>query len=668
MSRRLTPWGLVCIVGLLGLLTPCLFADDLADSKARIAAAGGVNEYDAEAVIVLDATDVTVRENGIGIATKRRIVKILRDAAIRHQAVQTFTYDPHTNRLELQAIRVYRADGTVEQVALDHYVDQAQPSHLLYWGSKQFVVQLPRLEVGDAVETVTELTGFNVAYLADEDEDLNSLGVPLRPPVEGHWHDEVHFWSDLPVIEQRYRVRAPKDKPLQYEVYNGELRNSVTFEGDQIVYSFEKKAIKPFETEPSMEATPNVGCKLLIASLPDWEAKGRWLNSVSEPQLEANDAIRAKVAEIIKGLKTDEQKYTALDHWVADNVRYAGTTRGMAEGYTIHDIKETFRDRLGVCKDKAGMLCGMLRVAGFESYTVMTMARQRVDRIPADQFNHCVTCIREKDGNLILLDPTWMPNSRDNWSTLEPVQHVVYGTPEGEPLRTSPYFAPEQCLAAWKANSEIDRDNRLTGAFEFTGNGAPEGRLRRALDGVPAKYRYRFFDGTVRRLAPNAQALSVSHTDPKDYSGPLTIKFDYAADHYVLGDGEYRFLALPMMQTVLGDRTLYDLFDKTAPDKRKYAIKLLATRLGRIEETLRLPSGWTITEAPEPVSIDGPSAALHFDIETHPGRIHYTCELSIKKWQIPPEDYANFKEVMEKYEQLTGRTITCKLEASSVRR
>lgn len=670
MSRRRALWGVVCLVGILGVLSPALYADGLEDSKARIAAAGDAEQYDADAVVVLDATDVTVLPNGIGIAKRHKIVKILRDAAIRGQAVQRFTYDPNTNRLELIAIRVYRADGTVEEAPIDSRVDQPQPSWLLYWGSKQFIVQLPRLEVGDALETISELTGFNVAYLANEDEEaaVNALGEVLKPPVLGHWHDEVHFWSSLPVIEQCYTVRVPRDKPLQYEIYNGEVRASVKFDGDHLVYSFEKKDIKPFKSEPSMEPTPNVAPKLLLATLPDWESKGRWLYSVSEPQLEADDAIRAKVAEVIKDCKTDEEQYTALNHWVADNIRYAGTTRGMAEGYTIHDIKETFRDRLGVCKDKAGMLCGMLRVAGFESYTVMTMARQRVDVIPADQFNHCVTCIRGEDGSLTLLDPTWMVNSRDNWSTLEPLQHVVYGTPEGEPLSTSPYFSPEENLGSWQAVSEIDRNNRLTGKFEFTGCGAPEGRLRRSLLGLHPNERYRFFDNTIMRLSPNAQAISVTHTDPADYSGPLNIKCDFAADNYVIGQADQRFFALPMMRTILGNRTLYDLFDKTSLDERKYGIKLLAARLARFEETVRLPSGWTVVEKPDPVDIDGPAAGLHFEIETTRGKIHYTCELTIKRWQIPPDEYDNFKEVMEKFEELTGRTIACKLETSSVRR
>jgi hypothetical protein len=478
----------------------------------------------------------------------------------------------------------------------------------------------------------------------------------------------VHFWSSLPVIEKRYTVRIPKDKPLQYEVYNGEVRTSVKFDGDHLVYSFVKEDIAPFKNEPGMESAPNVAPKLLLATLPDWESKGRWLYGVSEPQLAANDEIRAKVAEVTKDCKTDEEKYTALNHWVAENIRYAGTTRGMSEGYTIHDVKETFRDRCGVCKDKAGMLCGMLRVAGFESYTVMTMARQRVDTIPADQFNHCVTCIRKEDGSLILLDPTWMPKNRMNWSTLEPLQHVVYGTPEGEPLSQSPYFPPKENLAHWQANSRIDSDNRLAGSFEFTSNGAPEGRLRRALNGVHPSDRQGFFDDTIRRLSPNARATRVRHTDPVDFSGPMNVECDFVADDYAIGDGNRRYLALPMLQTVLGDRTLYDLEGKTTLETRKYGIKLLATRLARFEETIRLPAGWSVAEKPDPIDIDGPSAALRFEIETPPGQVRYTCELVVKRWQIPPDEYVNFKEVLDEFEDLAGRTIACQLETTSVRR
>ena len=634
--------------------------------QAKIAAAGDAAKHNADAVVVLDETTVTVRPSGIGTAREHVVTKVLRDAAIRSLAVQVFPFDPHTNRLELVAVRVYRAHGDVEEVPLDTKVEQPQAAGSIFWGTQQYLVPVPRLAVGDAVETITEMTGFNVAYLADEgDTELNALGEALKPPVPGHWHDEAHFWANsYPILEKRYTVRVPRDKPLQCEVYNGELRPTVLLDGEQLVYTFEKKDLVPLPHEPSMEPWPNVGTKLLLATLPTWEDKSRWLCKVSEPQFQADAAIRAKVAEVIKGCTTDEEKYTALNHWVAENIRYAGTSRGMCEGYTIHDIKETFHDRCGVCKDKAGMLVGMLRVAGFESYLVMTMARQRVDRIPADQFNHAVTCIRQPDGNLILLDPTWMPKSRDNWSTLEPLQYVVYGLPEGKGLSQSPDFPPEANQATWQATSTIDAENGLSGSLEFTANGAPEGRLRRALAALPPDERDGLFDETFQRLSPNARATLGACTDPVDFSGPIAIQARYEVDGFALGDGPRRYLALPMLKTVFGDRMLNDLFGNTSAKERKYGLQLRATRLARFEETIALPAGWKVTRKPDPVDLDHPVAGLHFKVDSSPGQLHYTCKLVVKQWIVPPDEYGHYRSVIDKFEELAGPAVTCEVEVA----
>ncbi len=645
-----------------------------AEIAARVRAAGDAARWNADVVVVLDATDVTVRPSGIGTAVRHNVVKILRDAAIRGQAVQRFPFDPHTNRLDLLAIRVYRADGTIEEVPVAAAVEQPQPEWGVFWGTRQYLVSVPRLAIGDAVETRSAMTGFNVAYLATAgavpgggppaNGERNARGEVLQPPVPGHWHDEVHFWTSVPVIEKRYTVRVPRDKPLQCEVYGGELRSSVLFDGDELVYSFEKRDLAPFVEEPAMEPVPNVATKLLLATLPSWEDKSRWLYAVSEPQLTADDAIRAKVAEITRGLTTDEEKWTALNHWVAENIRYAGTTRGMCEGYTIHDIRETFRDRAGVCKDKAGMLAGMLRVAGYESYVVMTMARQRVDRVPADQFNHAVTCVRRPDGTLVLLDPTWMPKSRDNWSTFEPGQHVVYGLPEGKGLSTSPEFPPEANHAHWVLESALDPGGDLATAVRFSATGAPETRMRRALAAVPPDERHRLVEETLPRLSPAAELRAATLGDPVDFTEPWQGRFEVAVPAYALAAGSQRLFRLPGLQLPLAERVVSDLLDKTGPKERKYGLKLSATRLAHITEDLALPPGWRVHDPPADVNLDGPSAGLRFTFTAEPGRVRYECVLTIKRWIVPPGEYANFKEVMDKLAELSARPLICVVEDS----
>ncbi len=656
-------WVLVLAGGTFGL--PAAAEDDPEAMRARIEAIDA-DDYDSDVVAVVDWKDVRVRPNGIGTAREHKVTKILTDSGVRSHAVQRFPFDPHTNRLDLITIRIYRADGELYEVPLDDKAQQPQTAYGIFWPSDQYLIDLPRLHIGDAIETITEMTGFNVAYLAEPTpNERNAYGAVLQPPVPGHWHDEAHFWSSVPIIEKRYSVKLPKDKPLQYGVYNGELRTTVMFDDEHTTYTFVKENIEPVSSEPRMEPWPNVETKLLLATLPTWNDKARWLYEVSEPHFEADDAIRETVHAIIDGLETDEERYTALNHWVAENIRYAGTSRGMCEGYTIHDSIETFHDRCGVCKDKAGLLVTFLRVAGYESFLVMTMARQRVDRVPADQFNHAVTCIRWPDGSLELLDPTWMPKSRDNWSKLEPLQHVVYGLPEGMDLAQSDYFPPEDNRAHWKSTSTIGPNNDLNGELHFVAVGAPEGRLRRTLSGLHPAERTSFFDRTFRRLSTNAVHKNLRCMDPVDFSGPLNIETDYQATGYALGSGQRRYFSLPMMQTVFGDRALYDLFGSHASnDDRQYGVALLASRQALIEETIELPADWTPVDLPESVEIDGPSAALKFELEQTSSGLRYTCDFQVKRWLIPPDEYENYKEVIEKFEELSDLIIECELEGA----
>ncbi len=628
------------------------------DLRARISAAGDAARHNADAVVVLLETDVTVHPDGIGEASTCRVVKVLREGGIRGQSVQRFGYDPTTNAMEIKAVRVYRADGRVEEVATTTAADQPEPQWGIYWGSRQMMIEVPRLNVGDAVETRTVKTGFNVAYLADANGgDAPKGGGPsadrsLQPPMPGHWYDEVSFSSGLPVIEQRYIVRVPKDKPLQYEVYHGEVRSSVTLDSVHVVYTFEKKDIVPFQGEPNMVSQTDVACKVVLATLPDWESKSRWFHEKNEPSFEITDEIRAKAAEVVAGLKSDEEKITALNHWVAENIRYIGTSRGACEGYTTHPAQETLRDRGGVCKDKAGLLVAMLRATGFESYIVMTEAGAEVMPVPADQFNHAVTSIRQPDGSFRLLDPTWMPKSRENWSSAEQLQHVVYGTPEGQPLSRSPYSGPENNTITWQGKTVLAYDGTLSGDMTLTTTGVPETNLRRSAARYNDADRRTVVEEGAARLGAATDVKDWKITGPVDFSGPMTVQCKMESPAYAPGDESQRYVALPMMRAAWGDIVAGDVWGTDGPETRKHPLRLRSTRRLSFSESLTLPKGWKAASLPQPKSLDGPAAGLIFKIEQVGDELRYECQVDLKKHRVPPEDYSQYRSVIQALEEL----------------
>lgn len=690
MMRRIVPafslWLLV-VGSSVASATPPSDPATIDDARSRLAAVDA-QKLDADAVVVLEDVRVQVRSSGIGETTTRRLVKILREPALRPECVQRFEYDPTTNRHTIQAVRVYRADGRIDEIDPASAAEQPAPQWGIYWGSRQRCIEIPRLDVGDAIETLETKIGFNVAYLrggttgeagsgegaggtAASGTQAKGASTPaaaddadeLVPPMPGHWYDEVAFWSDRPVLEKRYTARLPRDKPLQYGVYNGALTSSVTFDGDHVVYRFEKRDIAPLASEPGMVSPGDVACKLVLATLGEWREKSRWFHAANEHAFAVDDAIRAKVVEATRDCPDDEAKVTALNHWVAENIRYVGTTRGCREGYTTHDAIETFRDRGGVCKDKAGLLVAMLRAAGFESYIVMTMAGQEVWPVPADQFNHAVACVRGRDGALQLLDPTWMPKSRDNWSTFESLQHVVYGTPEGLPLERSPYCPPERNHVAWTAETEVLDSGVLTSRIAVVATGGPETSLRRAFAARPPHDRDRTLDDALARLAPNVVRESFTIMDPVDFSGPYKVDVQVRAEHLAAGDREVRCVPLPALRSILCDGALGDVLASVAPDTRKYTMRLRTTRRAIYDETIRLPRGWTVASHPKAVSLDGPAASLEFAVEPSASELRYRCALTIKKHRIEPDEYRQYKQVVDAFQQLAGDYLVCRTES-----
>lgn len=652
-------------------------AEPIERIRERLAAAGDAETYNSDTVIVLDAKEVTVAPDGIGTAIEQQVVKILRDGGIRAQSVQRINFDPNTNRIRVIALRVHRASGEVEELPLERVRHQPDDSRVIYWGNEQFVAALPRLAVGDAVETIIERTGFNVAYLAESPAPAGRGGAvltgaglvagaqTLEAAMPGHWHDEVHFWSSTPIIEKRYVVRTPKDKPLQFEVYNGELRTSVTLEGDHIVYAFEKRDIPVFRREPSMVNPGDVAPKLLLATLPDWESKSRWLYEANETQFERNDALREKVRKLIADCRTDDEKIYALNRWVADSIRYVGTSRGPAEGYTTHTAIETFTDRGGVCKDKAGILTAMLREAGFESYVAMTLARQEVFPVPADQFNHCVTVVRHRDGAFELLDPTWMPRSRDNWSTFEPLQHVVYGTPEGHGLLRSDYVPPTDNEVTWESHVRLLPDGQLRGSLSLHAVGGAETLLRRVYAGRSPEDRTRAYEDALARVGSDVRVVQIEAMDPLDFSGPKRMRCEYFLPRYSLGEGPRRYFRLPMARPLFAEVALSDLANTAGRETRTHPILLRTTRLATVRESIQLPPGWRVEHVPVPVSIDGPAASLEFTAEAANGELHYTTVLTVKTHRVLPEDYADYKKVMDAFDKLASEYVVCVVESAS---
>jgi len=607
--------------------------------------AGSATDYPGSNVLVVfDSTTVDVQPSGLSYFYNHQLIKILTsDGALKKRVIE-IGYDPLSAFVEFRKVNIYRNDGTVEKLDLKTVLDYAAPARAIYWGAREIMIEIGRLEPGDAVEVETFKKGYTYALLTQDDEER------YIPPMRGHFYDIVPFWSDDPTLEKVYKTIVPADKPMQFEFYHGECQTKVRFENGKHVYTFSKKNILPIKREPNMVDISDVAPKLLLSTSPDWEAKSLWFYGVNEDykSFDPTPEVQAKVNELLKGAKTENDSISILTHWVADNMRYSGISMGPGEGYTLHNAKMNFTDRCGVCKDKASLLISFLRAAGFESYPAMTMAGSRIEDIPADQFNHSVTVVKLSDGKYHLLDPTWVPFVRELWSSAEQQQNYLMGVPGGADLGITPVSPPENHYLKINGTSELKTDGSLEGEFTVTA----EGQTDAAVRGIFTRNYITDWEAGLRaellRINPKAEIVSMDFgTDPIDYiSGPILIKMKYRIPDYAFV-GSDEILFIPLSSNNLFGRYMRHLSLNTSLNERKFGFRERCSRLVEINETVKIPEGFKSVKQENQIENKGQAASYKGSVIQDGDKITVKQTVVLNKRVYEPEDWKDVKTAVE---------------------
>ena len=609
------------------------------------AEAAGQAYQNADCVVLLDSTSVSVEPTGQGSFAVCRAVRVQTPKGALANRVIKYDYDPLTAFAEFKYVTVYRADGTVENLDVSRALDYVAPARAIYWGARQIMIEVGALKPGDIVEYEIAKKGFTYALLASEGEDDSRF----IPPMRGQFYDIVPFWCADPTVRKVYMVSFPMEKDVQFQFYQGECTSSMRFEDGRKVYKFAASDVMPFTREPNMVDLYDAAPKLMMSTTPNWVDKSLWFNKVNEDygSFEAYAPAQKKVDELIKGKKTDMEKIAVLTHWVADNIRYSGITMGKGEGYTLHNTKMNYTDRCGVCKDIAGTLISFLRMAGFEAYPAMTMAGSRVESIPADHFNHCVAVVKLSDGTYMPLDPTWVPFTRELWSSAEQQQNYLPGVPEGSDLCLTPLSAPENHYFRIKAENTIDENGTLKGTLTVSAEGQSDRGIRSIFTtGFQSEWRNNM-ERQLLNVSPKARLVSVNYgRNPKDYqAAPISITFRYEIpDYAVVGDGVMLFRPIAMNNVYNNVRSYLRI--NTSVEERQYGFKDGCSRLVELDETIRIPDGYTMVTAPKADEMQGSGADFSGSLSQEGNEVVLHNTLALKKRVYEPADWDSFRNAV----------------------
>lgn len=613
----------------------------------------------ANTVTLYDSTGVYMEESGLSHVQTHRLIEMGSYAGCKQWSTVKIDYDPLSAWCDITGVVVHRLNGGTDTLVWPEregnapVYDYVAPARLIYWGASQKMVEVGHMDIGDKLEIWTYKKGYTYALLQNEVPSLNATFAALPesderyvPPMRGHFYDIVPFWSSEPVKHKVYQLNLLDNKKLQYKVYNGELevtRVAAEEEGRSL-YTFEGKDITPLKREPRALAGNDMQCKLLLSTSPDWQAKSRWFYSVNEDygSFKPTPAVQKKVDELLRGAKDEMDSISRLTHWVADNIRYAGISMGEGEGFTLHNADMIYTDRCGVCKDKASMLVTFLRAAGFKAYAAMTMAGERIDRIPADQFNHSVCAVQLRNGQFTMLDPTWVPNVRELWSSAEQQQGYLIGTAEGCDLMETPISPAENHYIRINGTSTIDKDGTLTGTISITAEGQSDASVRGVFSARQSEWRHNL-ELELLKIAPTAEIIDIQHTDPDRYlEQPVSITYKYRIPHFATVDKD-AITFIPLTARKFYSRAMSHLYFDFSQEHRTQPFSDRCSKLIQIQETITLPYEYKQFHYPMVDGIADPAASFGCGFQMEGNKLTFGESLLFGKRVYDADDWMPFR-------------------------
>jgi transglutaminase-like putative cysteine protease len=597
---------------------------------------------DSDEVLLDNYIQIRYQADGTSESWDDTAIKILTEKGKRNHQILTLSFNTSYGTNYFSNVQIIKPDGSIQKVDVEVHsrvmVDPSQMSANIYNpNSKILQLSVPGLEIGDIIRSIAH-------------------GIRTKTVVPDTWSDYQVFEHSAPILKTTYEVIAPRERPLKNIALKDEIPGTVTHEREEteetIVYRWKVTEVPRMFDEPDMPARYTVVQRLLVSTIETWEHLSSWYWELCKPRLEATTPeMEAKAQELAAGKESIREKVEAIFNFVSQDIRYMGiTTEEEAPGYEPHDVKITFENRYGVCRDKAALLVAMLRMVDIEAFPVIIMAGPKKDEeVPQPFFNHAVTAALDEDGSYILMDPT-DENTKDIFpSYLQNMSYIV-ARPEGETLLTSPVIPATNNLVRITTDGELDENGKLTATSTLLFEGVNDTVYRGYFSKIKPEERRRFFEGHLKKNMPTASLteFTMSPTELRDTTQPLTIQLRFSAANLLIQGGGKSLLEMPRLGRTLGYANF--LIGQTGLTERKYPLYTRITAGVEERISLQIPADAGQIQIPDFTAIDTELLQAKSELSQRGDTLDFHGSLLLHTVEFSPEQYLTLKQNLKEME------------------
>ena len=637
---------------------------ELLDAKACLAAAAEVTlaKYpDCDDATVEQKSVRAYHSDGSAECQDESYTKVLTEKGKRNNRTLRLGFQIPYNTVSVIRLEVIDATGKVTPVDVaansKEMIDQSQMAMNIFDpNSKILEVNIPQLEIGLVVHAVVRTT-------------------IQRSIIPGVFSETSPFEAPSLIRHAVYEVHSPADQPLQHILLRDEVPGTVHYtsrnlESQGTIHHWEVNNVGRMFDEPGMPPYANVLQRVAVSTAKDWPSVSKWYWELSKPHLDAiTPEMKAKVAELTAGAKTDAEKVQALFHFVSRDIRYMGLTPEKDRpGFEPHDVSLTFNNKYGVCRDKAALLVSLLRIAGQPAYPILVNVGTKVDgENPDPGFNHAIVAVEQAPGQYQLMDPT-AENTKDLLPSYDCDQSFIVCRPEGDKLRISPIFPATDNLMRIQTTATLDAQGTVNAKTQLSFEGINDSEYREAFSHMKPDDQRRFFEAMLKRVLPGSRlaAVRVTPADMANVKEPLHAELEFSVPGMTAAGGGKAVVNLPWIGKSIGIVSF--ILEGAGLEQRKYPLRTQIACGVREEVRLQLSPEFTdAVSMPSCVPVDDARLAYTRRVEWRDHALVGTGELLLKGVEFSPAEYLALKKTLQgmEYDQRKAPVLAATTSAAA---
>jgi tetratricopeptide (TPR) repeat protein len=407
---------------------------------------------------------------------------------------------------------------------------------------------------------------------------------------------------------------------------------------------FEANGVPPFAPEPYMPSARDLLRKVSVTTLTSWDEYVRWERALLSQVFREDPEVKALAKKLTKGAKTPREKFDALFHYVAQEIRYQQDYESTIAGVRPHACPIVLARGYGDCKDKAVLLILLAREVGVDVDFAILRTRDAgevVREIPNQQFNHAIVYVPEQDGieTGFFLDPTVDALDKGNlrgddqgaWS-------LVLDPDSGEyQFIKIPFAAPDRESQKYVVDLDIEKGGARA-EVSLTVRGGFGSSLRRLMRNPERAAK--FHQGVAGRLLIGARLASVEISDIDDIENPLTIKHTLDASRAVVPAGAERKVQLP-------GTFMFPLRQAGLLDERTHPLSFGPPDSLSFDMNIKLPEGARIARVPDALKVEHACFQLSRDVTTEGRDVKVAVRFTRTCTRVEAEAYPGFRDAVQ---------------------